>query len=122
MDMNELEKAQGFDREKAGQAIDDYIISKISLPLETFESTAPGVIAIGRPDFIDAEKIDYDELAEFVSARVGIDVVSIEHCDWTFDDDCDAEAVAIAFDIPALEPEYRNVRDNMINNEASPSP
>lgn len=120
--MIEIEKEQGFDRAKAEAAIDEYIISKLTLPLETFESRTPGVIAFERPSYIDEDKIDFDELAEFVSARVGIEVVSIGHCDWTFDDDCDEEAIAVAFDIPALEPEYRDVYDNLISREASPTP
>ncbi|WP_315921196.1 hypothetical protein [Mesorhizobium sp. SP-1A] len=120
--MLDIEKEQGFDRAKAEAAIDEYIISKLTLPLETFESNTPGVIAFERPSYIDEDKIDFDELAEFVSARVGIEVVSIGHCDWTFDDDCDEEAVAVAFDIPALEPEYRDVHGNLISREASPTP
>lgn len=106
----------GFNRSIAEDAVQEYIEVKLGWPLEMFESKTPGVIAIERPSYIDEDKIDFEELAEFVSAKVGIDVVAIEHCDWTFDDGCDEEAIYIAFDIPELEPDYRNSNCNLVKN------
>lgn len=114
--MNKKIMDNGFNRSIAEDAVQEYIEVKLGWPLEMFESKTPGVIAIERPSYIDEDKIDFEELAEFVSAKVGIDVVAIEHCDWTFDDGCDEEAIYIAFDIPELEPDYRNSNCNLVKN------
>lgn len=119
--MTDIKEVQVLDRANAELAIEEYIVSKLGMPLEIFLSKTPGVIAMERPSYIDEDKIDFEELAAFVSAKVGVDVVAIDHCDWSFDDDCDQEAIYIAFDVPELEPEYREENSNLIKRD-QPTP
>jgi hypothetical protein len=116
-----MEDGYKFDRSTAEDAVQKYIELKLGMPLEIFLSNTPGVVAMERPSYIDEDKIDLEELAEFVSTKVGIEVVAIDHCDWTFDDDCDQEALCIAFDVPDLEPEYRSKTSNLIKRD-QPTP
>jgi len=106
--MLELELEQGFNRQKAEAAIERFIESKLGMPLDFYTSHSPGVIAFERPSWIDEDKVDFDELSSFLAKEMGIEVVSAENSYWSTDDDWDNEAVVVAFDIPALDDDYRD--------------
>lgn len=107
--MIQTELAEGFDRALAENIIQDFMTEKLKGGVETFESSATGVIAIERLSYIDTDKFDWDDLTERLEEKLGIGVAAIEDCDWSFDDRCDEEATYIAFRIPSLAKGYADL-------------
>lgn len=116
------EKAEGFDRTVAEDAIDAYMTSKLGGSFAFFESANPGVLAMERPDYNDSERIDWDELAARLKEATGVKVACVAQCEWSFDDRCDEEAVFIAFDIPSLPEDYADDSRDLLTAEDDPAP
>lgn len=100
------ELAEGFDRNVAEAALQDFMTAKLGGGVVMFESAATGVIAMERLGWIDKQKIDWDELTAVLQKATGVEVAQIDDCDWSFDDRCDEEATYFAFAIPSLEAGY----------------
>ncbi len=94
-----------FDRDAAEDAVERYLAGKIG-GISIFESRAEGVVAFERIGSYDSERIDFDDMARQLSAALGITVVNIARCDWSFDDEPDQEAHYVAFGVPGLDPDY----------------
>lgn len=94
-----------FDRDAAEDAVQAYL-NKKDLFVSIFESSADGVVAFERLDSYDSEKVDFDDMARHLSEAMGVTVVNIARCDWSFSDRCDDEAHYVAFGVPGLDPDY----------------
>lgn len=83
------------------------------MPPDIFESSTLGVVAIARLEGRDAERVYWQEVAAELARETGVGVTCIAHCDWTFNDQPDEEAVFIAFDLPTAvdyrDDPYRNM-------------
>lgn len=107
----EIENGDGFDRASVEEALQKAMTDMLGGGVEIYDSAVPGVIAFERID------IDVQRLGDRLSKDIGIGVVCIANCDWTFDGRHDEEAILIAFDIPSVPDDYR---DDW-RNEYSPS-
>jgi len=100
--------AQTLDREAAAVALDQYM-DLVGVGMVTvFESRTPGVMAFERLTAREAAPVDWDMLAQVLSAAGGAPVVCVAPCDWSFDDSHDEEATLVAFDVPGLDDGYRD--------------
>lgn len=109
------ELAEGFDRDKAEDALQKYMEAKLGGGIATYESRVAGVIAMERLNLFVDDQIDWDAFAEVLKAEVGVPVACIANCDWTFDDQCDEEATYIAFDILSLDDSYRDENRSLLS-------
>ncbi|AOG03427.1 hypothetical protein [Bosea sp. RAC05] len=105
-----------FDPTLAEDALQQVMEKMFGGGIEIFESTTPGVIAFERIWLRDApgSTPTWQEVASAIAIKTGYDVLAIAHCDWTFDDRPDEEAILMAFDIPELPEDYRSESRNMI--------
>lgn len=123
-DRDEIEKAAGFDRTLAEDAIQKALMRAVSESPVSFEASSPGILAFERV-YPSKGGIPWQEIASAVSIETGHGVLVVANCDWTFDDQPDEEAVLWAFDIPGLPVDYRTDRRNLIDPvdpETAPKP
>jgi len=116
------EMAEGFDRSKAEDALQEFLCARLHGGAAMFESNTVGVIAMERLDWRDEQKIDWDELSAALEKATGVSVACIDDTDWSFDDRCDEEATYFAFAIPSLDRGYADdYRHNKVS-AVSPAP
>lgn len=125
-DRDAIEKAAGFDRTIAEDAIQKAMMRAMSESPASFESVNPGVLAFERvtPSGRNSN-YSWQEIASAVSIETGFGILVVANCDWSFDDQPDEEAVYWAFDIPGLPDDYRTSFRNMIypvDPETAPKP
>lgn len=105
--VKQAEMADGFDRDAVEEALAAAVARRIGMRPDFLPSANPGVLAICRLDFRDADAVDWQEVVSEVAREAGHPVVCVANADWTSDDGPDEEATWIAFGIPSLPGDYR---------------
>lgn len=105
---DQIEERDGFDRTLAEDAINQYLTEKIGGPQGFLDSSAPGVLAMYRISSYDDGKFSWNELACQVARETGYTMLAAANCDWETDDGPDEEATWLSFDIPGVDPGYKD--------------
>ncbi len=106
-----------FDPTIAEDALQAYMNRIFGGGLETFESSAVGVVAFERLSGNDDDKVDWDALATEMSRAAGFPVACIANADWSLDGRCDEEATFVAFQVPGVDPDYLESSRNKLSGD-----